>query len=70
MEAELNITIAQIEEQLRRLPMSKLRMVFDFVSEMVAREKSSDALQTMLASESILRRDWEQPEEEEAWANL
>jgi len=70
MEAELNITIAQIEEQLRRLPMSKLRMVFDFVSEMVAREKSSDALQTMLASESILRRDWELPEEEEAWANL
>jgi len=70
METELNITIAQIEEQLRRLPMSKLSIIFDFVSEMVAREKSSDALQTMLASESILRREWELPEEEEAWANL
>lgn len=70
METELNITIAQIEEELRRLPINKLRMVFDFVSEMVAREKSSDALQTMQASESILRRDWGRPEEDEAWANL
>jgi hypothetical protein len=70
MEAELNIMIMQIEEQLRRLPVSKLAIVFDFVSEMVAQEKPSGAFQTMLASESVLRRDWERPEEEEAWANL
>ncbi len=30
----------------------------------------SEAYLTMLASENILRRDWEQPEEEKAWANL
>ena len=30
----------------------------------------SEAYQTMLASESVLRRDWEQPEEDAAWANL
>lgn len=70
METKLNIMITQIEEQLKRLPMSKLAIVFDFVSEMVAQEKSSGAFQTMLASESVLRRDWERPEEEEAWANL
>lgn len=30
----------------------------------------SEAYQTMLASERILRRDWEQPEEDAAWADL
>jgi hypothetical protein len=30
----------------------------------------SGAYLTMLASESLLRRDWEQPEEDRAWANL
>ncbi|MBI5841044.1 MAG: hypothetical protein HZB19_13180 [Chloroflexi bacterium] len=30
----------------------------------------SEAYQTMLASESILSRDWDSPEEDEAWANL
>ncbi len=25
---------------------------------------------TMLASESVLRREWDSPEEDEAWANL
>jgi hypothetical protein len=30
----------------------------------------SEAYQTMLASENILRQDWDSPEEDEAWANL
>ncbi len=30
----------------------------------------SEAYQTMLASERVLRRDWEDPEEEAAWAHL
>ena len=30
----------------------------------------SEAYQTMLASENVLRRDWEQPEEDAARANL
>jgi hypothetical protein len=30
----------------------------------------SEAYQTMLASEMILRRDWDRPEEDEAWADL
>ncbi len=35
-----------------------------------SREASSEAFQTMLASEAVLRRDWDRPEEDEAWANL
>jgi hypothetical protein len=30
----------------------------------------SEAYMTMLASENILRRDWESPEEVAAWADL
>ena len=30
----------------------------------------SEAYQTMLASESVLRADWDSPEEDEAWADL
>lgn len=30
----------------------------------------TDSFQTMLASEAVLSRDWDQPEEDEAWAYL
>ena len=29
-----------------------------------------EPLQTMLASEAVLRRDWDTPEEDAAWADL
>jgi hypothetical protein len=64
------ITIAQIEERLRQLPADKLEVVFDFVSYLAERQLTSDSFQTMLASEEVLRRDWERPEEEAAWAHL
>ena len=34
------------------------------------RARRSEAYQTMLASESTLAREWDSPEEDEAWANL
>jgi hypothetical protein len=64
------ITISQIEERLRQLPADKLEVVFDFVSYLAERQLTSDSFQTMLASEAVLRRDWERPEEEAAWAHL
>jgi hypothetical protein len=70
-------TIPQIEDALRKLPVDKLAVVYDFVSYLaeretgrLLREKLSDAYQTMLASEEVLRRDWDRPEEDEAWADL
>ena len=68
------VTISQIEEQLRRLPPNKLAVVFDFVSYLSERQPDvllqSESFQTMLASEAVLRQDWQKPEEEAAWANL
>lgn len=34
------------------------------------RAQQSEAYQTMLASESTLAREWDSPEEDEAWADL
>ena len=70
------MTAKQIEEQLQKLPPEKLEVVYDFVSFLVQREgeqqldKLSESWQTMIASEAVLRRDWEPPEEDEAWAHL
>jgi hypothetical protein len=71
------VTISQIEERLEKLSPERLRVVYDFVSYLVEREQAqlelptdSDAFQTMLASEAVLRRDWDRPEEDAAWAHL
>ncbi len=63
-------TITQIEERLKQLPPEKLAVVLDFVSSLAARGSAPEAFQTMLASESVLSRDWSKPEEEAAWADL
>jgi hypothetical protein len=64
------VSIAQIEERLRHLPQDKLEVVYDFVAFLTERHMRSGALETMLASEAVLRRDWDSPEEEAAWADL
>ena len=69
------VAIPQITERLQRLPTEKLAAVYDFVSYLVEREatqteRHSEAFQTMLASEAVLRRDWDRPEEDAAWADL
>ncbi len=68
-----SVTIEQINERLAELPPEKLNFVYSFVSSLVVErplEGQSDAYQTMLASEAVLRRDWDQPEEDAAWADL
>ncbi len=64
------VTIPQVQQQLRRLPPDKLGVVYDFISYLVERGDSSEAFQAMLASEDVLARDWNTPEEDEAWADL
>ncbi|MBF6595785.1 MAG: hypothetical protein IVW51_15270 [Thermaceae bacterium] len=62
------VTIDQIEEHLKQLSPEKLAVVYDVVSFLLEREESG-ALQTAVASEKVLRRDWDKPEEEAAWAH-
>ena len=65
------ITVPQIEKQLHRLPPEKLTVVYDFISYLLEQEGvHSESFQTMLASEFVLRREWDTPEEDNAWASL
>ena len=64
------VTLSQINEKVKLLPPEKLEVVFDFVSYLVDQRMKSESFQTMLASEAVLRRDWDRPEEDEAWADL
>jgi len=70
------ITVSEIEKQLEKLPQEKLAEVYDFVNfllEKASKEEIdgiSTSYETMLATEDVLRRDWEKEEEEQAWASL
>ncbi len=64
------VDIAEITQRLRELPEEKLAVVYEFVSKLVENQVTSESLETMLASEAILRRDWDRPEEDAAWADL
>lgn len=63
------VSIESIQERLKQLPPNKLEVVYDFISYMADRQPSS-AIETMLATEAVLSRDWDRPEEDEAWADL
>lgn len=63
-------TIEQIEERLRHLPKEKLLVVLDFVSYLEERQENSGIQESMLVAESSLRKDWDRPEEDAAWADL
>lgn len=64
------VSIERIQAQLRTLPPEKLVVVSDFVSYLAERQQEVSPLETMLASEPVLARDWNRPEEDEAWASL
>jgi hypothetical protein len=71
------ITLPQLNERLKLLPPEKLVVVYDFVSylserelNLRLRETSTEAYHTLLASEAALSRDWDRPEEDQAWADL
>ncbi len=36
----------------------------------ISYDEPAEAFLTMLASEDVLRKEWDQPEEDEAWADL
>lgn len=68
--------VSQITDRLEKLPGDKLSVVYDFVSYLLDREtdqphgRHSGAFHKMLASEAVLARDWDRPEEDAAWADL
>ncbi len=62
-------TLIEIERKLQALPPEKLDLVLDFVSRLCERV-ALPGIETMLASERVLGREWLSTEEDEAWADL
>lgn len=57
-----------ISKEVENLPEALQREVYDFVRSL--REKSDNGFDGLLLSQSALRKDWDTPEEDAAWANL
>ncbi len=69
------MTLAEkVFHEIEILPESYQAQVLDFVEflrdKVRARSQPSEALQTMLATEAVLSRDWDSPEEDTAWSSL
>ncbi|GIL23423.1 MAG: hypothetical protein BroJett042_19360 [Bacteroidota bacterium] len=60
-----------LTEEIKKTPESILNELYDFLMFLKQKEgKANDKLFTHLASEKVLSRDWESPEDDEAWKNL
>ena len=57
-----------IKKEVANLPEDLQREVYDFAR--FLREKSEAGFNGLLLSVSALRKDWDTPEEDAAWANL
>ena len=55
-------------KEVENLPEALQREVYDFAR--FLREKSDAGFNGLLISHSALRKDWDAPEEDAAWANL
>jgi len=60
---------AVLQQEIETLPAACLGEVIDFVA-WIKQRKLSEIPETMLLSEASLSKDWNTPEEDEAWANL
>jgi hypothetical protein len=64
------VTLEQLQEEIRKLPPEKLAAVAQFISTLGDEAGPGDADVAMKLSEDALRRLWDTPEEDEAWAHL
>jgi hypothetical protein len=70
------VTISEIVSGLQKLTSDQLAAVYEFVLSLAEKRSVTnedipiDGLQTMIASEGVLRRDWDRPEEDAAWQDL
>ena len=63
--AKVELIVTEIEQ----VPESFLEEILDFIRFLKIKAKTNK-LETMIASESSLKRDWLRPEEDEAWRDL
>lgn len=62
------VTREVILNEIEKIPEPLLEEVLDFIR--FLKTKKAEGIETAIASESSLRKDWLRPEEDEAWADL
>jgi hypothetical protein len=62
-------TIQLIEKEIASLPEPQQREVYDF-ARFLRIKTQDDNFDGLLVSEAVLARDWNTPEEDQAWASL
>ena len=60
---------ALLMKEIENLPSTCVGEVVDFVT-WIKQRRLSQIPETMLMSEAVLSKDWDTPEEDEAWAGL
>jgi len=60
---------AVLMKEIETLPLTCINEVTDFVA-WIKQRKLSQIPEAMLLSESALSKDWDTPEEDDAWSNL
>ena len=58
-----------LSEEIKNTPEGLLKELYDYLL-FLKRKQQSDKALTHIASEKSLSRDWDSPEEDEAWKNL
>ncbi|MFN7260046.1 MAG: hypothetical protein ACK5TU_09135 [Cyclobacteriaceae bacterium] len=58
-----------LSEEIKNTPEGLLKELFDYLL-FLRQKQQSDKTLTHIASEKSLSRDWDSPEEDEAWKNL
>jgi len=61
--------IEEINHEIEQLPQEFLKEVYDFVL-FLKQKKSVEKIETHFASETVLAKEWNTPEEDEAWKDL
>ena len=59
-----------LAEEIKSAPENLLKEIYDYLLFKKGRKTGEDNIKTHLASEKVLSRDWDSPEEDEVWKNL
>jgi hypothetical protein len=61
-----------LSEEIKKTPENILKELYDFLLFLKYKKQTGtkDEVKTHVASEKVLSREWDTPEEDEAWKNL
>ncbi len=67
----MGVTKEKLREELNDVPDEMLSELYNFMKYLKYKtSRKHEGMYTAYASEAVLKREWEKPEEDEAWSNL